>query len=178
MVAGKKGYRSDINITPLVDVVLVLLIIFMVLTPLAEKEFMVRVPETQEVEVVDAPPVDQYVVSVKADGKVFLNREEVLKADLRERIKRAFRGKRSAEKIVFFDAEDKASYADAVAVLDIVRGAGVGTIGMMTERPQAAPELPPGAPGELPPVPPVPPVAPVPPVPPVPPTPPTPPSPP
>jgi biopolymer transport protein ExbD len=148
-VGGKKGYRSDINITPLVDVVLVLLIIFMVLTPLAEKEFMVRVPETKETEEEVAPPSDQWLVMLKEDGKVFLNRDQMADmTDLQAQLKRAMRGKRYSQRVVFFDADDKANYGSAVSVLDAVRGANVAVIGMMTERPQLAPApgLPPGPP--------------------------------
>jgi biopolymer transport protein ExbD len=86
---------------------------------------------------------------LKEDGKVFLNRDVMADmADLQAQLKRAMRGKRYSQRVVFFDADDKAKYGSAVSVLDAVRGANVAVIGMMTERPQLAPAP---AEGELPP---------------------------
>ncbi len=139
MAAGAKGFRSEINITPLVDVVLVLLIIFMVLTPLLEKEMLVRVPEQEKVEVVTEVPPDQIVLQVREGGRIFVNTEEVPEASLVERLTSAFRGKAEAQRVLFFDAEDHAPYRAAVRALDLAREAKIFTIGMMTEKASAAP---------------------------------------
>ena len=146
-VGTGKGPRSDINITPLVDIVLVLLIIFMVLTPLMEKEMVVRVPE-ENTEVTPPPPPDQapqqVVLRVKEDGRVFVNNEALTDENMVDRLKVYYRQARALEAkqgppVIFFDADDKAKYGRAVKALDAARESSadskVGwTIGMMTEK--------------------------------------------
>ena len=146
MTGGSKGFRSEINITPLVDVVLVLLIIFMVLTPLLEKEMIVKVPEQEKVEAVTEVPPDQYVLQVKKDGRYFINTEEVTEERLVDRLKSVFGNKAARDRIIFFDADDDAPYSSAVHALDLVREAQVYTIGMMTEKIAAAATTPGAAP--------------------------------
>src|SRR5258708_9298366 len=141
-VGTKKGPRSDINITPLVDVVLVLLIIFMVLTPLMEKEIGVRVPEMQDPnQVVESPPPDLTQVMFKVDeaGNFHINTETLTDANLMDRLKAYYKLAKSKEAtqgppVIFFDADDKATYVRAVRALDAIRDSSSGwTIGMMTE---------------------------------------------
>ena len=130
--------NSEINITPLVDVVLVLLIIFMVVTPLLEKDITVRVPDVDEQENNDEPPPDQIVVNVKPDGTLQLNSQDLPWADYEERLRRVLAAKKD-DKLVFFMADDKANYGKVIAALDGARKAGAQILGMMTE------QLPPGA---------------------------------
>ncbi len=126
--------NSEINVTPLVDVVLVLLIIFMVVTPLMEKDIDVRVPDQEQVELeVDVPP-DQLVVSVGADGAFKLNSEVLPDAEYVERLRRAVAAKPKGEKLVFFLAEEKTNYGRLVTALDGAKAAGAETLGMMTEK--------------------------------------------
>jgi biopolymer transport protein ExbD len=139
MALGTKKPASDINVTPLIDVVLVLLIIFMVLTPLAEKQKFMRVPDYQpEMQPVppDAVPPDQTVLTVLKNGNVLLNRQEMNVADAMQRLHVAYDGRPS--KVLFFNAEDEVKYEQVVRVLDSAHGAGVNTIGMMTEQPVTA----------------------------------------
>jgi biopolymer transport protein ExbD len=134
MALGTKKPASDINVTPLIDVVLVLLIIFMVLTPLAEKQKFMRVPEFQpEMQPVppDAVPPDQTVLTALANGRVLLNRQEMSVEDAMQRLHVAYDGRPS--KVLFFNAEDAVKYDRVVFVLDQAHGAGVNTIGMMTD---------------------------------------------
>lgn len=131
--------NSDINITPLVDVVLVLLIIFMVVTPLLEKDLEVRVPSTEQVEVTAEVPPDQLVVSVSKDGKLSLNSEELPAAEYEHRLARALAAKRPGERLVFFLADDSSQYGALVTALDGARRAGAETLGMMTEPPPTEP---------------------------------------
>ena len=172
-VGVSKGPRSDINITPLVDVVLVLLIIFMVLTPLMEKEMQVRVPEDDKNEVTPPPPPDQIpqqtVLRVKEDGRVFVNSEELTDANGVDRLRAYYRFAKAQEAkqgppVIFFDADDKTKYVYAVKALDAIRDSSPGwTIGMMTEKlgeTTAVTPGPPGTPGTPPPPPPVPPAPP------------------
>jgi len=124
--------NSDINVTPLVDVVLVLLIIFMVVTPLLEKDIQVRVPDedTQEVQ---EPDPNQIVVSVEESGTIKLNSEAVDDASYVERMKRVLAAKAPEEKLVFFIPEEKANYGRVVFALDGARTAGAKILGVITE---------------------------------------------
>jgi biopolymer transport protein ExbD/biopolymer transport protein TolR len=162
MEAGtkRKGPRSDINITPLVDIVLVLLIIFMVLTPLMEKEIGVRVPEEVPPEMQNEPPppdLTQIVFKVDEQGIFHINNETLTDDNVQDRLKAYYKLAKSKEAtqgppVIFFDADDKTKYVRAVKALDAIRDSSPGwTIGMMTESIKApAPETPPGAPGAAP----------------------------
>jgi biopolymer transport protein TolR len=140
MEAGAKKPVHEINVTPLVDVVLVLLIIFMVMTPLAEKQMYLRVPEfePQGAQIVppEAVPPDQTVLTVLSSGRVLLDKQEMAVDEAMPRLRAAYQGRPS--KVLFFNAEDGASYDLAVRVLDAAHQAGVNTIGMMTDPPLAA----------------------------------------
>jgi biopolymer transport protein ExbD len=142
--------NSDINVTPLVDVVLVLLIIFMVLTPLLEKDIEVRVPETEKVE--DPTPPDpndiQIVVQVNEKGEYAINTENIPSADYVTRLQKMLNNKKKEDRVVFFMADDKASYGKLVAALDGAKQAGAKVLGFATEVPEGA--VLPGAPGSAP----------------------------
>lgn len=126
------GVRSDINITPLVDVVLVLLIIFMVMTPTLLKEVDVKVPDKAEVETNATPSsTEEIVVTIQANGRVQLNHEPIDESKLGDRIRDAMAVR--TEKRVFLEIDDEAIYGDAMHVMDICRGAGVKTLGLMTK---------------------------------------------
>ena len=134
MGLGSKKPVTDINVTPLIDVVLVLLIIFMVLTPLAEKQKFLRVPDYQpEMQPVppDQVPPDQTVLTVLKNGHVLLNKQELGVDDAMTRLHDAYDGRPS--KPLFFNAEDDVKYDQAFRVLDAAHAAGVNTIGMMTD---------------------------------------------
>jgi biopolymer transport protein ExbD len=127
---------AEINVTPLVDVVLVLLIIFMVMTPLAEKQMFMRVPEYQppdQVVPAEQIPPDQSVLLVKTDGRVLLNHKDLSVEEAMVTLRSAFEGRPS--KVLFLNAEDNVNYERVVWVADQARKAGVNTIGMMTEVP-------------------------------------------
>ena len=124
--------RSDINVTPLVDVVLVLLIIFMVMTPTLLKEVDVKVPDTAEVETNATPSSnEEIIVTVTSAGRIQLNHEPIDESRLGDRIREAMAAR--AEKRVFFEIDDEAIYGDAMHAMDICRGAGVKTLGLMTK---------------------------------------------
>ena len=156
-VGAKKGPRSDINITPLVDIVLVLLIIFMVLTPLMEKELAVRVPEEPTPEELAQPPppdLTQYIFKVDQAGLFHINAETLTDENAAERLKVYYRAAKAKEAtqgppVIFFDADDKTKYDRAIKGLDIIRDSSPGwTIGMMTEKMTSQPAE--GAPGATP----------------------------
>lgn len=129
---GKGSVRSEINITPLVDVVLVLLIIFMVLTPILLKQVEVSVPQKNDVNITP-PPVttEQVVIRIEADGRIAINHEPVAPEALAEKVRTIYAARR--EKVMFFDVDDHANYGLVVSVMDTCRGAGVKVLGIMTK---------------------------------------------
>ena len=128
--------NSDINVTPLVDVVLVLLIIFMVVTPLLEKDIEVKVPDTEKIENVTEMPSDQVIVSIDEEGKIKINADTIAEEDYVDKLKRIMAAKRAGEKLVFFMPHDKSNYGTLVTVLDGAKAAGTEILGMMTELPE------------------------------------------
>ena len=129
---GKKKGRSrpEMNVTPLVDVVLVLLIIFMVVAPLMAQQLFITLPDRDPAE----PPPDQQgpiVVSVGSDGVAHINRDRVTDTELPVRLRGVLAARRT--RAIFFDAHDDAPYGRAVEVLDLARGAGARQIAVATE---------------------------------------------
>jgi len=118
MQLGSSGVKSDINVTPFVDIVLVLLIIFMVVTPMLSRALDVAVPPKTDAP--DNPP------------KVFLNREEIPGGldGVRDRVTELMKGRR--EKIVFFQADNDLVYQDVVNVMDKIREGGA-QLGLITD---------------------------------------------
>jgi biopolymer transport protein ExbD/biopolymer transport protein TolR len=117
----------------LVDVVLVLLIIFMVITPLLAKQFWLHLPdkvEKQEPVQPDDKKV-QIVLFVNARGEIEVNHELIPKAELATRLKRMLAG--TGQRTVFFDAADDAEFARAAEVMDLARAGGAATIAVLTE---------------------------------------------
>ncbi len=136
--------NADINVTPLVDVVLVLLIIFMVVTPLLEKALHVRVPDAEQTEDQPPPPGAQLVVSIDGDGALSINSDKVADDAYVEKLRRVLAARASNDRLVFFSAEDKALYPRLVFAMDGARQAGAQILTMTTEAMTAAP--PAGAP--------------------------------
>jgi biopolymer transport protein ExbD len=162
-VQPAKRPNSDINITPLVDVVLVLLIIFMVVTPLLEKDIGVRVPATEEVEQRAEVPPDQLVVHLDGTGELTINNEKVSRAEYVPRLRGLLERKAANDRLVFMLADEAASYGALLGVIDEAKQAGAETIGMATQLPPDAPGGKPAeAPGSAPSVAPTPPVPPAP----------------
>jgi biopolymer transport protein ExbD len=121
--------RSAINVTPLVDVVLVLLIIFMVLSPSILKETDLNVPEQAEVEPATPPPAGQLVLAVDGKGGLRFNDQPLELAAVADTTRAAL-GARS-EKVIFFEINDEANYGHVLHVMDLCRGAGAKTIGVV-----------------------------------------------
>ena len=141
--------NSSINVTPLVDVVLVLLIIFMVLTPLLDKMLRVRVPDAEQNDPEEQPPANQLVVSVAPNGDISINTDKIDDAVFPERLKRVIAARSPGDRLVFFSADDKAPYRRLVYALDVAREAGAEILTMTTEPMTGAPQAPPG--GDAPP---------------------------
>ena len=142
-VQAQTGLNSDINITPMVDVVLVLLIIFMVVTPLLEKDIEVKVPESEKVEQQEELPHDQLVVTVAESGEMKINLDVMpTQQAYVDKLTRMLAAKKKGDRLVFFTADDKTNYAKLVAALDGARQAGAETLGMATDKIEMAPGAP------------------------------------
>jgi len=138
MDAGTRGDTDvvpQMNVTPLVDVVLVLLIIFMVITPLLAKTFWIHTPKQEKEEVeaqeLQQDPTPPLVLRVGADRALELNGTTVGFDELPERLRRIFAAR--TDHVVFFDADDEAAYGFVVQVMDQAREGGAVTIAALTE---------------------------------------------
>jgi len=127
----KKGIRAEINVTPLVDVVLVLLIIFMVLTPSMLKHLTANIPKKPDEPVAATPTDNSIVVAYTAARELTVNNEPVAPEALAEKLSERLRGAR--QKVIFFKSEDEAPYGEVVHLMDIARGVGAETLAVVTE---------------------------------------------
>jgi len=130
---GKK-VNSNINVTPMVDVMLVLLIIFMVITPMLNNKVALDLPvATAAVIMENANKEDAITVAVTRDGKTFLGADQISNlADLGPRISAKLENK--TDKQVFLRADQRAKYGKVMEVIDDIRTAGVSELGMLTEK--------------------------------------------
>jgi biopolymer transport protein ExbD len=129
-LGGGGGVKSDINVTPLVDVMLVLLIIMMIIAPLLQKGVDVRLPiainsaskpETQ----------DQTVLGIKADKTVWINGIEVRREELRSRLDSILETKK--EKLILIKADEDAPYSAVMDAMDTLRASGIEDVGLITD---------------------------------------------
>ena len=137
MANGKKkktpGVNSGINVTPMVDVMLVLLIIFMVITPMLQRGVSVNLAKTDNpIQMPEADKEDSLIVAVMRDVKVYLNSDEVSPEGLTDKVKDEL-AKRT-DKRIFVKADAGARYGAVVDVVDDVRSAGVDELGLLTEQ--------------------------------------------
>jgi biopolymer transport protein ExbD/biopolymer transport protein TolR len=130
-----KQVNSNINVTPMVDVMLVLLIIFMVITPMLNNKVNVDLPiATAAVVMEDANKEDSTVVAVTRDGKVFLGGDQVQVDDLGAKVTARMDANKQGSKTVFLRADSRANYGKVMDAIDGIRSAGISTLGMLTER--------------------------------------------
>jgi len=131
---GKK-VNSNINVTPMVDVMLVLLIIFMVITPMLENKVNVNLAQTENaVAMEDASKEDAITIAITRDGKVFLGQDQTSIADLGAKVQDLLKDKTS--KMVFFRSDARAHYGTVMDAIDAVRTTGVDEVGLLTENRQ------------------------------------------
>jgi len=136
IIKPQSAMNGEINVTPLVDVVLVLLIIFMTVTPIIERDIKIVLPSTEKVESSNDVPIEQLVVKVAANGDLELNGAKVAMNDYVNALKDKLNVR--TDKTVFVMADDTANYAKFVKALDGARIAGAVTLGMATDPPSAA----------------------------------------
>jgi biopolymer transport protein ExbD len=131
-VGGTKGGpKSDINVTPLVDVMLVLLIIMMLVAPMLQQGVPVNLPVAGNT--VDKPDTqEQTVITVDSHNRFHLNGLEVPRTEMADRVKRALEDKN--ERIVYLKGDAEASYSAVMTAMDDLRKAGIEDIGLITER--------------------------------------------
>lgn len=130
-VGSGKGAMANINITPYIDILLVLLIIFMVITPVRQMDLSVKVPQTQENLPAGAVDPNVIVVSIGASANIAINGETVNISDLGRKFREIYSSR--SNKNLFVSASAKLPYGDIVRIIDIAKGAGVGEIGLITE---------------------------------------------
>ena len=140
---------ADINVTPMVDVMLVMLIIFMVITPLLSKGVSVNMAKTQNpIAMQAADKSDAIVIAITQDGKTFLNTTRVAPADLAPKVKDLLTGR--TDRMVFVKSDQRAKYSAVLDVVQNLQAAGVDQLGLLTEqsqdrrRPSTAAEAPAG----------------------------------
>ena len=149
MGLAKRTMRTvaDINVTPMVDVMLVLLIIFMVITPMLQRGVSVELAKTDNPQsMADADKEDALLIAVMRDGTIFFGSDKVNADQLTEKVKDRLATK--ADKRVFIKADARAKYGSVVEVVDNIRSAGVDQVGLLTEQrkqtvPNTAPPPPP-----------------------------------
>jgi biopolymer transport protein ExbD/biopolymer transport protein TolR len=125
--------NSNINVTPMVDVMLVLLIIFMVITPMLQRGVPVDLAKTNNpIQMPDADKEDALIVAVQRDGKVFFDTAQVNPETLTDKIKDRIANR--VDKKVYVRADARARYKAVVEVVDDVRSAGVSELGLLTEQ--------------------------------------------
>ena len=127
---GKSGPRSDINITPLVDVVLVLLIIFMVITPILQLGYDVNVPP-EVTNIAPVPSSDQVIVRMDREGSMYINKLQVTRDEFPARLRQAMTGR--SKKLVFFAADGELTYDKVAEFMDLVRDNGAENLGIVFE---------------------------------------------
>jgi biopolymer transport protein TolR len=136
---AKGGIKADINVTPLVDVMLVLLIIMMLVAPMLQQGVSVKLPMADNT--TDKPEVQgQTIIAVAKDKRIYLNARQITEAELGTRVNEYLESKK--DKVVIIKADEEVEYGAVMAAMDGLRQAGIEDIGLITERRRA-----PGGPG-------------------------------
>jgi biopolymer transport protein TolR len=133
MTVGKRGVRADLNITPMIDILLVLLIIFMVMTPLMMMQHTVDVPKRAEVDMPQDVTQDQVVVTYTREGQLFLNQTRIERSDLANELSLRFKDRR--DKTIFLNIDPEANYGESMRVIDVAHNSGIDKMAVVTQKP-------------------------------------------
>jgi biopolymer transport protein ExbD/biopolymer transport protein TolR len=135
---GGGGLQSEINVTPMVDIMLVLLIIFMVVTPFLQQGVTVALPKNMDNPEVDPAIIKEssVVISIPNDGEVYLGKDRVTdyKNDLQSKVDKMLKNKAEADKIVYIKSGVGVNYGSVVEVINLVRKSGVDKIGLVADK--------------------------------------------
>jgi biopolymer transport protein TolR len=132
---AKGGVKSDINVTPLVDVMLVLLIIMMLIAPMLQQGVAVKLPTAANT--IDKPEVQgQTVIAIAKDKGLYLNAKQIGETELATKVTELLEN--SKDKIVLIKADEEVEYSAVMAAMDQLRQAGIEDIGLITERTKTA----------------------------------------
>jgi len=132
MAAGSnRGVKSEIHVTPLVDVVLVLLIIFMVVTPMLQRGKDVRLPKAQKIEEDNGGKSDPIIVSITPDKKLYVERDEVEDAAFQERIRSELTT--TPNRAILLKGDESLTYGDIRKVMNLARKGGAKGVGLGVE---------------------------------------------
>ncbi|HIX40686.1 ExbD/TolR family protein [uncultured Desulfovibrio sp.] len=134
-VGGGSKFVSEINVTPFVDVMLVLLIIFMVATPMMSQGIDVDLPQTKQVEVLPTES-ENMVMTVRQDGKIFLDEYAVELDDLENKLQVLVKEK---NKTLFLQADKNVPYGTVVDIMGRIKAVGIEKLGVVAEKPDEAP---------------------------------------
>jgi biopolymer transport protein TolR len=127
---AKGGIKADINVTPLVDVMLVLLIIIMLVAPMLQQGVQVRLPKATNT--TDKPESqEQTIIAIAANGALYLNAQLVQEGELATRVNEVMQGK--TQKIVVIRADEEVEYRAVMSAMDQLRQAGIEDIGLLTD---------------------------------------------
>jgi biopolymer transport protein ExbD len=133
-LGNSEELQSEINVTPLVDVVLVLLVIFMVVTPLLKQEVPIELPLAENSQA--TKDLTQLTLTLAADGGVLLNNQPMLREALTTQLQAIYAER--TDKTIFLEADRNLSYGQVVDVMDDCKAAGVMTIGVITKKEKAS----------------------------------------
>jgi biopolymer transport protein TolR len=126
---NNRAAMADINVTPLVDVMLVLLVIFMVTAPMMQQGVQVNLPKADTKAMTQAE--ETVIVTVDGKGRIFINKDEVPAGDLRSRLSEMFANREKKE--IFLKADAGVPYGEVVRTMADIKGAGIERLGMVTE---------------------------------------------
>src|SRR5947209_13747229 len=145
---GGSGLQSEINVTPMVDIMLVLLIIFMVITPFLQQGVTVAIPRDMNSPDVDPAIIKEssVVISIPNDAQIYLGKELITREELGPRVDSAMKNKADPDRIVYIKSGVGVSYGTVVDIINVIRKQGIDRIGLVADKKKKGATAAPGAP--------------------------------